>query len=355
MAICATRRGFTIIETVAGIAALSAISTVLAPIGGHIQANNLDTRSQWVHHDLARRQMMYVADHNGQFTGPNTSGLEWNREPIGGFPNKGIETLAFDTDGGNPTSQGDWITPLVGDAYGFSANRAIRMQQMLEVIADPTATHMNDWVFSDDGVEDIDQVALALKNGGYRQRSFLQVRSFSHFSNEHRLTNIVHDTGKGFLYIEHFAVQSQASPAMTPKGYQPTLWNVGMQPANKVMFADGTRRFATDQGLSISARLFQGGFTDHSTSSPILDFSVAYGREYGQALNGENLDLSFRKQGGEGMYVSMFDGSLQYLTREEAWTDPTPWYPTGSVWTGINATAESQAWVKKNLTDGTIH
>jgi len=355
MAIHTPRRGFTIIETVAAIAALSAISAVLAPIGGGVQANNLDTKSQWVHHGLARRQLMYVADHNGAFTGPNTSGLEWNREPIGNFPNKGIETLAFDTAGGNPTSQGDWITPLVGDAYGFSANRAIRMQQMLEMTADPTATHMNDGLWDDGDTADADQFASAMKNGGYRQRSFLQVRSFTHFSSEHRSSVLIHDTANGIFYRENFAVQHPQSQALSPKGYTPTIFNVGTQLSNKVMFADGTRYFTDQDGLIADIRLFQSSFIVDSTSGPIYDGSAAYGRGAPGAPSGDNLDLSFRKQSGAGMYVSMFDGSLQYLTREEAWTDPTPWYPTGSVWTGVGATAESQAWVKKNLTDGTIH
>ena len=349
------RRGFTVVELAAVIAVGGSMTAVMAPVGGALQEQNLDTKSQWVHHGLARRQLMYVADHKGMFTGPNTSGLAWNREPLHDFPNPGIETLYFDTAGGNPTSQGDWITPLVGDAFGFSANRAIRMQQMLEMTADPTATRMNDGLFDDGETDDIEQFASVMKNGGYRQRSFLQVRAFTHFSRERNSINVVQDIDNGILYNEYFAVQHFQAQALSPKGYTPRIWNVGTQLSNKVMFADGTRYYAEQLGgLTVDARLFQGSGTDDSTSGPIFDRSAAYGRGHSGAPNGENLDLSFRKQGGAGMYVSMFDGSLKYLTREEAWTDPTPWFPSGSAWTGIGATPESQAWVKKNLPDGII-
>ena len=141
------RRGFTVVELGALIAVGGSLGVSMVPVGGQLQKANLDTRSQWVHHDLARRQFVYMGDHNGAFTGPNTSGAEWNKVLLPGFANMGIETLEFDTAGGNPTNFGDWITPLVGDAYGFSANRAVRMQQKFDVVGDPTADRMVDLLF----------------------------------------------------------------------------------------------------------------------------------------------------------------------------------------------------------------
>ncbi|PHR88668.1 MAG: hypothetical protein COA78_36305, partial [Blastopirellula sp.] len=160
-----------------------------------------------------------------------------------------------------------------------------------------------------DTTADRDQFAAAMKNGGYRQRSFLQVRSFTHFSSEHRQSDIVHDFDNGIFYRENFAVQHPQSPALSPEGYTPTIFNVGTQLSNKVMFADGTRYFTDQDGLIADIRLFQSSFIDDSTSGPIYDGSAAYGRDFAGSSKGQNLDLSFRKQGGAGMYVSMFDGS----------------------------------------------
>lgn len=349
------RRGFTVVELSALIAVMGSLGGVLIPVGNRIQKVNLDTKSQWVHHDLARRQMMYMGDNNGAFTGPNTSGAAWNKELISSFGNKGIQTLEFDTAGGNPTNQGDWITPLVGDSYGFSANRAIRTLQKFEVMADPTTDRMVDTLFSGSSTGDLSQFAEVLTTSGYRQRSFLQARSFSHYSSEHRRLNLVIDPANDIGYTERFAVQNENDIALSPEGYTPNVFNVGKQLSNKVMFADGTRFFSDNDGLDLSVEMIST-IPEDSTSGPIFHQSVAYGRDFGLSPSHTNLDLSYRKQGGSGMYVTMFDGSLRFMSREESWTDPTPWYPSGSVWQGSgDATPESQAWVEKNLVDGVIH
>lgn len=352
----AGRRAFTVIELGALVVVGGSLSAVMAPIGNQVQKANLDTQSQWVHHDLARRQFVYMGDHDGAFTGPNTSGADWNKVLLPGFANKGIETLEFDTAGGNPTSMGDWVTPLVGDAYGFSANRALRTQQKFDVVGDPTADRMVDFLFVGDEPSDVGQFETVFKELGYRQRSFLQMRSFSHFSMEHSQFNFVIDSVNDIGFIERYSVQSENELALSPEGYTPNIANVGVQLSNKVMFADGTRFYTDDRGLDMSVDTLSFQFPEDSDSGPIMNISPAYGRNAVWSPSQANLDLSFRKKGGQGMYVTMFDGSLQFLTREEAWTDPTPWYPSGSVWQGsANATPESQAWVKKNLPGGIIH
>ncbi len=349
-------RGFTVIELGLGVAALTTGLAVFGPAASSIRGNGLDARSGFVHHELGRRQFMYMGDHNGDFTGPNTSGLEWNKEPLGDpgmFPNKGLETLYGDTGGGNPTSQGDWLTPLVGDSYGFSANRAERMRQKFDVVADPTAGAMVDALYVGDVPEDIDDFERVFNEQGYRQQSFLMMRSFTHFSSEQRSSAIVLDQKNGYFYRELFAVQSPGSVALSPEAYSPNIMNVGMQLSNKVMFADGTRFF--NQGvLELDVEVFNPRFSEDTSNGPVFDRSVAYGQGSPYAPDGENLDLSYRKRGGAGMYATMFDGSLRYFSREESWTDPTPWYPSGSVWTGNGATAESSAWVAENLPGGVI-
>ncbi|MGJ8637184.1 MAG: type II secretion system protein [Phycisphaerales bacterium] len=350
------RRGFTVVELSVLIVAMGSLGGVLIPAGNQLQKNNLDTRSQWVHHDLARRQMMYMGDNKGAFTGPNTSGLEWNRISV--VPGEGVigywRQLEGDQSSSTPTSVSDWISPIAGDAVGLSSNRAQRLQQVLETFGDPTASmHADTLYFGSSIPSDLTDFEEIFNTIGYRQGSFLMMRSFTHFSSEHAAIESI--DGPGAANFQYFAVQSLDGPASSPKGYAPSVWNVGVQLSNKVMFADGTRYYEDDIGLSLNVESEQARFSDHTSTGPILDSSTAYGRESGSAPSQANTDLSFRKQGGAGMYATMFDGSLRYMSREEAWTDPTPWYPSGSVWQGNGATPESQAWVEKNLVDGVIH
>lgn len=350
-----SRSGFTVIECLAGIAVLSSVGVVVGPLGSSIMANNFDTQSQMMHHRLARYQMMYMADNDGAFTGANTSGLAWNREFISGAGDGSQYSLEFETDSSNPTLIGDWISPLVGDAMGFSPNRAMRRAQVLELVGDPTATERVDVLYTNAGSPpgDLNQFASLQKKGAYRQQSFLQLRSFTHFSSEHRRGEVLFQDSGDIVY-QHYATQFSNDVAMSPAGYTPRVWNVGTQVSNKIMFADGTRFYTDDEGLSMGVDPMGSIFTEDASSGAIDHGSVAYGRDNSSSRSQHNLDLSFRKEAGQGMYTTMFDGSIRFMTREEAWTDPTPWYPSGSSWQGSGATPESQAWVKQNLLDGVI-
>jgi len=348
------RRGFTLVELAAVSATLSAGAMVVMPLGRPAQYPSMKARAADLHREISTQQLMYINDNKGSFTGPNTSGLEWNRDPVEGFANPGVETLAFDTAGGNPTSQGDWLTPLIGDVYGFSPNRAVRMMQKYEVVADPFATESVDFVFAGGNPEDLGQFEQVFEKSGYRQMSYLMMRSFTHFSSEAPESNLVVDLDNDTFYREHFAVQNSNSTALSPEGYTPNIFNVGTQPGNKVMFADGTR-FLFNGILDFDPAIFDTPNNNDGSSGPTFDRSRAYGRNASGTDDDGNLALSFRKRGGNGLFVSMFDGSLRTMTREQAWTDPTPWYPSGSVWTGIGATPESIGWVETNLPGGVIH
>lgn len=349
------RRGFTVVELGVLIAVVGSLGGVLVPAGNRIQKVNLDTKSQWVHHDLARRQMMYMGDNKGAFTGPNTTGAGWNQVWINIYPNPGIPTLEFDTASGNPTQLGDWITPLVGDSYGFSPNRAVRMQQSLEVMADPTTDRTTDYLYYQSSL-DFQQFEDVVSQGGFRQQSFMQMRSFTHFSSERIERKFVIDGDKQISYYNLYAVQNDNDLALSPEGYTPSVYKVGVQLSNKVMFSDGTRYYEDEFGLSMAIDA-QRLPVEGSDLGPLYNNSVAYGRLTHNSPSQTNLDLSYRKNGGQGLYVTMFDGSLKYMSREETWTDPTPWYPSGSQWLyrGARATPESREWVEKNLVDGVIH
>ncbi|MEC9372605.1 MAG: hypothetical protein VYC34_02130, partial [Planctomycetota bacterium] len=92
---------------------------------------------------------------------------------------------------------------------------------------------------------------------------------------------------------------------------------------------------------------YYGSFT---SSTPIYDGSTAYGRTHhttfefseGRASSPtypRNRDLSYRHD--KRMNVIYFDGHVDQLKEHESKRDASRWYPGGSVFTGVRATAES--------------
>ncbi len=51
---------------------------------------------------------------------------------------------------------------------------------------------------------------------------------------------------------------------------------------------------------------------------------------------------------GRGMHAARFQGSVVFITAEEARGDASLWYPTGSVFTGRLATPEDNAIYSKD-------
>lgn len=342
-------RGFTLVELAAVLAAGGATAMVAGPFGGQIRAGSREARSAEVHRGLAKQQLMYTADHAGFFAGANSSGSVYNRVSLSGADNPLVPTVFGTTASDTPTNVSDWISPIVGHGGRLPANRALRTAALFDRFGDPTADRSVDFLFGA-GIPDMDDFAAVMKGSGIRQSSFLQPRAFAQYGAGTRSTVV--DFANG--YIQYSVVAGAGVPAAIPDDHVPTIDRVGTSLSGKVMFGDGTRYLSAD-GLDhdIDDGVGSSVPSPFTTNGPILDSSPAYGRAF--AASPGNQGLSFRKQGGEAMYASMYDGSLRVFTREQAWTDPTPWYPTGSVWTGEGATSESAAWVKKNLPGGVIY
>lgn len=340
----APSRGFTLIELAAVIATGGTLLALAGPAFGPVQAANAESRSLGVHKGLSKMQHLHMNEHKGDFSGPNTSGLVYNRVPIGGAGNPFVLLLVGDTTPGTPTTVGDWIAPIVGERAGLPVNRAERMAAVFDRFGDPTAERSVDMLFGN--ASDFSDFGSIMAGPGFRQPSFMQMRAFTHLPHTASSSQVNIQNG----YIQRFLVQNSQDAALTPDTYRPNIAHVGTSPSQKVMFADGAR-FFQDGLLSLDINP-TSMFHDFASSGPIIDASPAYGRAHAGAPG--SLDLSFRKQGGAGLYASMFDGSVRFFTREEAWTDPRPWYPTGSVWTGNQATPESVQWVKNNLPSGVI-
>jgi hypothetical protein len=71
-------------------------------------------------------QSIYAGSNGDHFAGPTTSGF-WgqlnNRQ-------KARQGYIFETSSETPTSTQDWISPIVGETLGLSANRARRTAQI---------------------------------------------------------------------------------------------------------------------------------------------------------------------------------------------------------------------------------
>jgi hypothetical protein len=172
---------------------------------------------------------------------------------------------------------------------------------------------------------------------GYGQVSFLSPASFHYFPDQRTAdANRYGPPGFGIrLKFDTFQ-----TPVTVRSGYTPRFDLVGFQLDKKVMVADGTRYLdggELDFDPSPNPGIY-GSFTD---STPIFHRSTAFGRQ--SPGNGLNIPLTFRHP-GEKIDVVYFDGHAGQLSKTEAWTDASRWYPSGSTFTpGGVATPESQA------------
>lgn len=344
------KSGFTLIELTAVLAAAGTIGAIAAPFGGILRGASREATSADLHRGISKQQLLYTNENAGFFAGPNSSGFEFNRRSINGPGNPFVPTVFGDTTSDTPTNVGDWLSPILGADGRLPANRALRTAAIFDQFGDPTADRFVDLLFGAGNTGDADDFVAVLNSTGIRQSSFLQPRSFGNVGSDFRSTEL--DLDRGFLQIRY--ADTSGVPATIPNDYVPSIDRVGAVLSGKVMFADGTRFLSEGNILDHDMSDGVGSLpvSPFTSTGPIFESSVAYGRsDFGSP---DNLDLSFRKKNGDAIFASMFDGSLRVFTRQQAWTDPTPWYPTGSVWTGSGATSESAQWVKKNLPGGVL-
>ena len=333
-------RGFALADVLA-LVTVSGIATAVMPaVVNSSRASAQRSQNVANHRLLGRAQAMYMTENADQFAGVNTSGAAY--QGIGSSPT-GLTTFADalygETSSTTPTSTWDWISPILGTKGRFSENRAGRLAQILNRLAPPEAARTNDFVFlggaTDPDVADFEAVIA----GGVSQVSYLQPVSFQLYSPAAD-PDFVPDAGPpggDFFFRTKLRRGFSGGPAIAPPNFRPVLDRVGTSPSGKVLHADGTRFVDSDGLVSITASVDSMVNGNFGTLGPILDSSNAYGRSaFGAPFN---LDLTFRQD--DGIHTTMFDGAVRFMTRVQAWTDPAPWYPGGSVFTGEGATAES--------------
>ena len=334
-------RGFTIAD-VAALVTATGVAGALMPAG--MNASRLSgQRSQNVanHRMLGQAQTMYMAENEEQYAGVNTSGAAY--QGLGASADIGVvefsDALRGNTDSTTPTSSWDWISPILGEKGRFSPNRAERLAEILNRLAPPEVTRANDFVFIGDAAEPEIREFEAIVAAGLSQVSYLQPSSF-HLYSPAAENDFVPDAGPSggdFFFRTQLRRGFGSNPAIARANFRPVLDRVGTSPSEKVMHADGTRFVDGDGLLSIDASVDSSINGNFATLGPITELSNAYGRSVlGSPVN---LELTYRSD--NGLHTTMFDGSVRFMSQKESWTDPAPWYPSGSVFTGNGATAES--------------
>jgi prepilin-type processing-associated H-X9-DG protein len=285
---------------------------------------------------LSMAQQTYAARSDDWMAGPNTSGAR-------GIIENGVN-YQFSTSATTPTTTHDWVSPSLGDELDFSPNRAERTFQLFSKFRCPRANEPST-VFGNAG-DKAEFTKIEKERGGFGQVSYLAPAPFLY-------------SGRNNTWIPRQLANSTTGakphvmlpdPFDLPAGYRPVMSGI-KNTSMKVSVADGTRYVAVGSSFGRTALLdfdiapkpsFYGSFTESPPALDIASGSVAYGRTYGQQIREVNVDLSMRFPGRQ-LHVGFFDGHAERITSTRAWSDPSMWYPTGSVYTGKSATPEIKA------------
>lgn len=333
-----TRRAFTLMELVVTLVVIGLAAAVTLPALAQTRTIAQSSVAYANLKRLADAQVLYANANGLWLAGPNTTG--WQSIVTHGA------VIVGNTTASTPAQTQDWISPTVGDELGLSPNRAQRIHQILEFLSDPRSVRPLDQIYSE-GTDSDAADFIALGASEFLQVSYLQPAPF-HLRPPDSLWTP--DPGVFVQPLTGFR-----DPATAPIDYLPRLDLVG-PPSTKVAVADGTRYLAVISGttnpttsLDINIGAAPRYFGNFESDAPTYDRSVAYGRNalFGSFL-GDNVRLSMRYPDpssafGRGMHVARFDGSVDFITAEQAWGEASLWYPSGSVYTGVSASVESKA------------
>ncbi len=340
-----SKKAFTLIELLVVIAIIALLIGILLPALGQARASAQNLVCKSTMRGLSNLNSIYANENREYYSSPVNigtpyTGLELDDDGVWGW-----DELVGISASHKPTTTQDWISPIAGETLGFSTNRAQRTRDIFETLGCASANVFNDFVYPGDRPADSDEFDLTAQEG-IKQVSYLMPTGFAHLSSEDigYLRGLARKGNPRSARVQ--SMISHPNNPQQPKGFRHRIDRVGTSASSKIMFADGTRYWTDEDGLDFDPSLNPvisggtSGYGSFTSSSPIFDGSTAYGRSFGGASEtGNNIKLSYRH--AETINVARFDGSVGDMTQIQSYTDPNPWFPTGTLWNDRNATEES--------------
>ncbi|MBX3363211.1 MAG: type II secretion system protein [Phycisphaeraceae bacterium] len=332
-----THSAFTLIELLVVIAIVALLLGLLLPALGQARATARMIVCSGTAKQLATGQMNYANDFNDYYASLSTSGMMAQFQVGSRSPG---QLLWHETTPSTPTTTWDWISPSIGDSIGFSSSRPVRTMQIFNKVSCAAAYITIDFIWPSGSMPEGNAAWNDIVTEySARQPSYLMPAAFAWFPSRQaaerrapspNLTGLPPAVNR---LINTPKWDTFQSPVRSNDRFLHQLTSPAIVSASeKALFADGTRYFAGGL-LDIDPSPSPTIYSSFSDGGPSFRSSVAYGKDSPQDSTGTNIQLSFRHP-GQKFNVAYFDASVRSMTSKEAWGNPSPWYPSGSVVTG---------------------